>query len=347
MSLHEIAKAFTAKSLPGSEVELQGEIPFDTLAPYREHALAHLAEHVEMPGFRAGKVPKDLVLKKVGEQAVLEEAVELFIKDFYPALIEEKKLDAVGRPAISITKLAAGNPVGLVVRTTLYPTVTLPKNYKTLGERIVLEPALPATTEEVEKTLEELRQSRRQKAPLEGAPDMVPELTDEFAKSLGAFENLEQLKEQIKKGITEEKARTASEARRGKLLESLLKDTKVEVPRLFVESELEKIMAQMREDIARMGLKFEDYLKHANKKEEDIRNEFKEQAANRAKLQLTLNKIAIEDKVEPEASAVEHELKHALEHFPNANPELLKIHIETVLKNEMVIKMLEREPAKQ
>ncbi len=343
MSLADIAKAFVAKPLPASEVELVGEVPYEELTPYREHAIKHLAEHMELPGFRPGKVPMEMALKKIGEQAALEEAVELFVKDFYPALIEQKELDAVGRPTISVTKLAPGNPVGLVVRATVYPEVTLPKNWKALSTKVPLEPALPATEEEVAKTLEDLRQSRKQKSPLEGTPDLVPELNDEFAQSLGAFANLEALQEQIRKGITEEKQRAAKDARRGKLVEALLKDTQVEVPALFVESELEKIMAQMREDITRMGLKFEDYLKHANKTEESVRGEFKEQAAKRAKLQLTLNKIATEEKVEVDPTAVEHEMKHALEHFPDANPELLGIHIQTVLKNELVLKMLEGE----
>ena len=335
MPLTDIAAKFGATNLPQSEVELVGEVPFEALEPYRKHALEHLSANLELPGFRPGKVPADMVVKRIGEQTVLEEAVELFVKDFYPVLIDQKTLDAVGRPEIRITKLAAGNPVGLTVRATIYPEVTLPKNYKELSKTIPLEVTPATTDEEVQQTIESLQKSRQQK------DQPLPELNDEFAKSLGAFETVEKLKEQIKKGITEEKARKAQDARRGKIIEALLKDTTVAVPKLFVESELEKILSQMREDIARMGLKFEDYLKHANKTEEDIRNEFKEQAAQRAKLQLTLNKIATEEKIEPEPATVEHEMSHALQHFPDANPELLKIHVETVLKNELTLRMLE------
>ncbi|HEV7449045.1 MAG TPA: trigger factor family protein, partial [Candidatus Paceibacterota bacterium] len=79
----DIAKQFALTSLPGSEVELAGDVPFATIEPYKAHALAHLAEHLNLPGFRPGKVPADMALKHVGEIAVLEEAVELFVKDFY------------------------------------------------------------------------------------------------------------------------------------------------------------------------------------------------------------------------------------------------------------------------
>lgn len=336
-----IAKNFTRKELPESEVELVGDVPFEEIEAYKTSALGHIAEHLDLPGFRKGHVPADIAIKKVGELAVLEEAAELFIRDFYPELVMEQKIDAVGRPDIRITKLAAGNPVGLAIRVTLYPTVVLPKNWKTVGENIVLETAAPATEEEMNQTLQSLRKARAPKPVLEGAEVVLPELNDEFAKSVGAFETLEALKEQIQKGIGEEKKRAARDVRRNRIVEALLEKVTLAVPRLFVESELEKIMSQMREDIERMGLKFEDYLKHSNKTEEGVRNEFRDQATKRAKLQLTLNKIGEEEKIEAEKEAVDAEMKHALEHFPDAKPDLLRIHIETVLRNEKILRLLE------
>lgn len=345
-----IAKDFKLTKLPESEVELAGEVPYEAVREYRDMALTHIAEHIEMPGFRPGKVPPEMALKKIGELAVLEEAVELFVKDFYPELVMAHSVDTVGRPDIRVTKLAEGSPVGLSIRATVYPEIALPKDWRKIADSIVLEASLPATEEEISHTLESLRQSRAKPSALLDAegkplPPTLPELTDEFAKSLGAFETVDALKEQIKKGISEEKARAARDSRRGKIIDALLEKVQVEVPRIFVESELEKILAQMREDVGRMGLKFEDYLKHSGKTEEDIRKDFKDQATKRAKLQLTLNKLAGDEKIEAEASAVELELKHAMEHFPDANPELVKIHIETVLRNEAVLKMLEGEVA--
>jgi trigger factor len=357
--LKAIAQKFTFKNLPQSEVEFSGDVPYEALASYRDAALLHMAEHVEMPGFRKGKVPPEMIVKKLGETSVLEEAVEMFVKDFYPELIETHNANAVGRPEIRITKLAPNNPVGLVVRAAIYPEVVLPKDWNKLAQKIALEAVLPATDEDVDKTLEQLRRNKvgspteasgSRKGPARpddsghsGEGEAVPELNDEFAKSLGAFENLAALKEQIKKGVTEEKERAAKDARRAKIIDALLEKTKVEVPKIFVESELEKIMGQMHDDVARFNVKFEEYLKQIGKTEDALREEFKGQAEKRAKLQLTLNKLAEEEKIDADAEAVEAEMKHAFEHFPDANPELVRIHIETVLKNEKVLKLLEGE----
>ncbi len=335
MRFEALTKTFKKKPLPDSEVELVGEVPAEVVAEYRPHALEHIAGDIELPGFRKGKVPHDLALKKVGEMVVLEEAVEHFVRDFYPELVEALKLDVVGRPNIAITKLAPNNPVEITIRAALYPEVTLPKNWVKTGEKIPLEMTLPATDEEVSQTIESLRQSRKK-------GEELPELNDEFAKSVGAFETFDALKQQITKGIGEEKERQAKDKRRGKIIDALLEGVKVEIPRIFVESELDKIMSQMQEDVARFGVKYEDYLKQINKTEEQLRTEFRDQAAKRAKLQLTLNKIAAEEKVEADKEQVEKEMSHALEHFPNARPELVGIHIETVLRNEKVLQLLEK-----
>src|SRR3989344_4289066 len=118
-----LAKNFVRKNLPESEVEFAGEVPADTLTPYRGRALTEISGGLEMSGFRKGKVPEDLVRKSVGELGVLEEAINLFVRDFYPELVEVLKVDVVGRPQIVITKLAPGNPVGLTIRTAIYPQV--------------------------------------------------------------------------------------------------------------------------------------------------------------------------------------------------------------------------------
>jgi len=115
----------------------------------------------------------------------------------------------------------------------------------------------------------------------------------------------------------------------------------VEVPLIFVESEQSKFLAQLKEDIARFNIPYDDYLKRTGKTEEELLADFRDQAYKRAKLQLTLNKIADDEKVVADDASVEAEIKHALEHFPDAKPELLRIHIETVLKNEKVLRMLE------
>lgn len=357
MTNEEIAKTFTQKELPDSEVELVGEIPFESIAPLETKALEHFQTELELPGFRKGHVPLDMVKKRVGEIGVLEEAVELFMRDFYVTLVDSRSIDAVGRPSISITKLAPGNPVGITIRTAVYPNVELPKKWSEIGKGVEVETVPDILDAEVDEALTSIRRARAKADAQEGdsapetkvdptapvAEENLPALDDAFAQSLGQFTDLEDLKTKLRENMKSEKEKQTKDKRRGKIVEALLEKTAVAIPSIFVESELDKIMGQMREDVARFGMTFEDYLKQSGKTEEAVRIDFLEQARKRAKLQLVLNKLAEDQKLEADKEAVDTEMQHALEHFPDARPDLLRIHIETVLRNDKVLRLLEGE----
>ncbi|MES2006626.1 MAG: trigger factor family protein, partial [Patescibacteria group bacterium] len=132
----EVAKTFTIEKKPGSEVEISGEIPYEALVDFEKQALKNIAQEIDMPGFRKGHVPEDLALKQVGELEVLQEAANMYLRELYPAILEAHDIDAVGRPEIHITKLASKNPVGLHIHTSVYPVLTLPKDWKSVAAKV-------------------------------------------------------------------------------------------------------------------------------------------------------------------------------------------------------------------
>lgn len=345
----EVAKTFKVEKKPGSEVEISGEIPAEAIEPFQKIALKNIAEELEMPGFRKGHVPEATALKQVGELVVLEEAVNMYMRELYPTILEEHKLDTVGRPEVHITKLAPGNPVGIHVHAAVYPEVVLPKDWKGLAAKVPAEPASDVTDKDVEEALVSIRRAHsKANSQVPTTPDAViadedlPPLDDAFAKSLGDFMGVTDLTEKLRANMTLEKGQQARDKRRGKIIDALLAKTEIEVPKIFIDSELEKIVSQMKEDVSRFGLTFEGYLEQIGKTEEALREEFTDQAKKRATLQLILNKIAVDEKIDAEKEAVDEEMKHALEHFPDAKQDLVRIHIESVLRNEQVLKMLEQ-----
>ncbi len=348
-SYTEIAKTFKIEKKPGSEIEISGEIPEEALAPFQKTAIKNIAEEIEMPGFRKGHVPEATALKQVGEIAVMEEAVNMYMRELYPTILQVHALDTVGRPEVHITKLAPGNPVGIHIHAAVYPEVKLPKDWKGLAAKVPAEPASDVTDKDVEEALVSIRRAHsKANSEIPTTPEAVvedkdlPPLDDAFAKSLGDFMGVTDLTEKLRANMTLEKGQQARDKRRGKIIDSLLEKTDIEVPKIFVDSELEKIVSQMKEDVSRFGLTFEGYLEQIQKTEEALREEFKDQATKRAKLQLILNKIAVDEKIDAEKEAVDEEMKHALEHFPDAKQDLVRIHIESVLRNEQVLKMLEQ-----
>ena len=347
------------KDLPKSEIEIEGELSSDVFESYFTKALRKIGEKVEIDGFRKGKVPENVLLEKVGEMHVLEEMAELALSEHYPKILEEEKIDAVGRPEISITKLARKNPLGFKIKTAVLPSVKLP-DYKDIAKKIISESTttekdLTVSDEEVENTILDIRKSRAPKIHMaeehkhehkdgEEHKEMeqeLPEFNDEFVKSLGPFEGVEDFKTKLKENIKLEKVNQVREKTRLKIMEQILEDTKIEIPEILIESELEKILHKMESDIAQMGLKFEDYLKHLNKTTEDLRKDFKTDAEKRAKLSLVLHEIGKAEKITVDPEQVASEVAMILEHYKEADPERAKMHTENTLTNEKIFQFLE------
>ena len=322
-------------NLPNSEIEITGEIPASEFESYFPKALKYLGENVELDGFRKGKAPESVLLSKLPESKILE----------------EHKIDAIGRPEIIITKLARNNDLGFKIKTAVIPTLKLPE-YKKIAKDIQSnltdeEKDNKVTVEEMEKVILDIRKSRTPKIETkEGGEEkelepILPELNDEFVQSMGPFESVEDFKKKLEENMKLEKENMVKEKTRIKMIEAIIEKTEVEVPNILVDVETNKIIGRMKDDIAQMGLKFEDYLKHLQKSEEDLRKDFEKDALQRAKLSLVLAEIAKLENIKPEEADIEHEVAHILEHYKDADPERARMHTENVLTNDKVFKFLE------
>ena len=97
----------------------------------------------------------------------------------------------------------------------------------------------------------------------------------------------------------------------------------------------------MKDDVSRMGMKYEDYLKNIGKTEEGLRSEWKENAEKRAKLQLIMNAILDKENLKPNEKEVDDNVKHLMEHYKEASPENIRIYVRSLLSNEKVFAFLE------
>ena len=129
-----MSKDITIKKLEGSRVEITGTVPADVFSSFRSKALQNINDQVTIDGFRKGKVPENILVSKVGEMAVLEEMAELALAKTYPQIIVAEKIDAIGQPEISITKIAAGNPLEFKAVTTVLPEIKL-GDYKKIAKK--------------------------------------------------------------------------------------------------------------------------------------------------------------------------------------------------------------------
>jgi trigger factor len=115
----------------------------------------------------------------------------------------------------------------------------------------------------------------------------------------------------------------------------------MELPDILVQSEIERMLSQFKYDVSQMGIKFEDYLTHVKKTEADIRKEWEKDAENKAKGQLVLSKIGQLEKLTPDETVVETQVKHLMEHYADADELNTRAYVKMVLTNEKVFDFLE------
>ena len=274
------------KLLPNSEVEIIGEISAEIFMSGRNAAVKEFSEKVEMDGFRKGKIPEDIMIKNLGMQVVLEKMAVIALEKEYPKIISEHKIRAIGRPEITLTKMAENNPLGFKIKTSVLPEVILP-DYKNIAKKIIAK----------------------------------------------------------KEEVSEENKAKEKERRRMEILEKAAEEIKQDMPKFLVEAEKDKMTEEMKRNISQMGLKWEDYLKHIKKTEEDLKKDWEADAVKRVKYGLILDQMAEREKIEVSPDELEKEAKTMIEYHKNLGQNLdkerVKHYLSGIMRNEKLFQMLE------
>jgi len=362
--------------LPKSQIEIEGKHPYEELLKFEDKAIKNFNKDLELPGFRKGHIPKDILVNHVGDLRILEEMAGLAMSPLYTKILEENKIEAIGRPEITITKIAKGNPLGFKIKTAVLPEIKL-ADYKKLAKEILDEAKVsirenlrePASFEVTDKELEsailEIRKMRSHKHDHDckteeckhevfsresnsteettQSADSLLELNDDFVKQLGSFTSVEDFKNKLRDNIKLEKEVKIREQKRIKILDKIIEKTEIDLPEILINAELDKMLYKLKTDIETAGLQFTDYLKQINKTEEDIRSEWKEKAEKRSKFGLVLEKIASVENIKPDQNEVEKEVSQLLNIYNGADTNRTKMYVENILTNEKVFQLLENQ----
>lgn len=140
----------------------------------------------------------------------------------------------------------------------------------------------------------------------------LPELNDEFAKSLG-LKDLAGLKGNISNNIKLEKEAKEKQRLELEIIDRLIdKCTFSELPESLIDDETHKMVHELEENTAKQGMKFEDYLSHIKKSEAELMLEFVPEAIKRVKTAIVMRAIAKREKIEVKPEELEAEKKRTL-----------------------------------
>ncbi len=141
------------ESISATRVRISIDVDFNELEPHVKRAYQSISERIVIPGFRKGKVPRAMIDQRVGRGAVLDEAINNALPDFYSQAARENEVLVVGRPTVDIKELKDNELVKFEVEVDIRPEISLPDFSKL---EVTVEDAV-VTDKDVEEQLEALR----------------------------------------------------------------------------------------------------------------------------------------------------------------------------------------------
>ena len=382
----------TSEKIGKDRFKLRVEVPEDALRPAIDAAYKRWSSQVRIPGFRKGKVPRQLIDTHVGPGVIRQEAVDDALPDLMRDALRAEELIPIAPAEIESIDYAEGSPLVFEATVDVRPDIEIPDPSGIEVEA----PSTEVTDDDINEQLERLRDRFAELEPaarplrrgdfalidikgyqhdqiVEGAsaPDLLyevgsgsgppkldselegnkagailkftddvhvhreneapddhshteeisftvlvkdvkvkklPNLDDEFAKTVGEFESLDALKGDLRERLQEVKQRIAEEELRSKVLAAFVDAADLQAPDRLVEEEFEHRLEHFEDELKRAGLSLEEYGRQTQLTELEIRRDLREQSARAVKAELLLEEIARVQEVEVEQEDLAKEI---------------------------------------
>lgn len=373
------------------EARLVVEVDAEKMEQYKRRAARKISERAKIPGFRPGKAPYHMVVLNFGEQAVLEQAIDMFVDDEYSNILKEAGVEPGA--AGTLEAIDSVEPVKLTFRVPLAPEVDLGDYHAVRMPYEWTEPSqeevdkaladlrqMYATTENVEREAQEgdyvlvdvksetpelnregfatmiraedrdtewpysgfarelagmkpgdvktvkhtfpedwdVEELKGKEAEMEVTVKTVravtlPELDDEFAKTVGAGETLAELVEVVKKDVEARSKADYDDKYFVDLIEKIKEGATFKYHQHTLDHEGEHVLNDLSNRLAQQGIDLDTYFKMRNTtREKFIEEEVRPVAKKRLERSLVLDEIVRREKLKVSNEALDEEFNNTL-----------------------------------
>ena len=394
------------EKLEKNMAKLTVEVPAEDVEKAIQGAYQKMKKSINIPGFRKGKAPRQLIEKMYGKEVFYNEAVDAMLPKAYSDAVEECGEEIVSYPKINVEQIESGKPFIFTAEVAVKPAVTLGE-YK--GIQVEKAP-VEVTEEEIQAEVDKEREANSRTVTVEdravqkgdiatidfegfvdgvafdggkgenydleigsntfipGFEDqlkghkagddvtvkvtfpanyfvkdlagkeaefavhvndvkqkVLPEINDEFAKSISKQDSLKDLMETMKAEMQGRATFQANQAYRQALVDLAVANAQVDIPQEMIDQRLDDMIDEIRQNIEAQGHSFEQYLKQIDKTEEDLRKDYTETAEKNVREGLVLNAIADKEDIHATDQDLSMEVFTMAQQF-NADPnEVVKI----------------------
>ena len=385
--------------------EIEIEISAEEVARETETLIGKYQKLARIPGFRKGHVPASVIRQRFS-QDIQNDVVDALIPKHFRKETGKLGLIPVSQPRVTDLHLHDNEPLKFKASFEVMPEIKV-EGYKELRAE---KPETSVTDEEVQKSLDDIREGRATYSPVEGRPladgdfaqvsldgkptsetddskpvhmddilveiggkntmpeftenlrgasagdvrtfevnypedaqdkrlagkrftytvnvqaikqKSLPELNDAFAKELGEFTTLDEVRQRIREGMEAERKHTAERESKDKLLGELVKRNEFEVPEALVERQIDLRLERGLRALSAQGMKPEELKKMDFTR---MRAGQRDQALQEVKASLLLEKVADEEKIEVGDNEIDHEVQ-ALAEQSKQTPEAIRARL--------------------
>ncbi len=381
----------STEQLDNCQVLLTIEVEPEQVEKHLRRGARQLSRQLNIPGFRKGKAPYEVVVSMVGKQALYETVLEDLVNETYQQALDQAKLEPIAQAELEDIQF---EPFVIRMRVPLAPEVK-PGDYRSIR---VDQEEIQVSDEEIDKVLEDLRRSRARwvevdrpaeygdlltldiKGTVEDETiidqqdwefvpsedpqsELVPgfdasfigmkpgetrefmltypadadsrwagkeahfvatlkkvqerekiELNDEFAASIGDFQTLEELRENIREGLKAERELEKRTEHLEQVVEALIEGAEeVKYPPVLLEQEIDRMIEEQERQLSQHGLSLDDYLKLSQKTREQYREELRPEAEKRLVRSLLLSAVAEAEGISVAPEEVEAEIEEMVQ----------------------------------
>jgi len=114
----------TVSKLPENRVSLNVEIEEERVEKAFDLACKNISKKTSISGFRKGKVPRKILERIIGKEAIAEEACNLILSETYPEAVKKSNISPIGEPELKVEKLEEGTPMVFTAQVDVKPDLT-------------------------------------------------------------------------------------------------------------------------------------------------------------------------------------------------------------------------------
>ena len=343
------------EKLENNMAKLTIEVPANDLEKALQSAYMKQKNKIAMPGFRKGKVPRQMIEKMYGPEIFYDDAANALIPKAYSEAYDECDLEIVSRPEINIVQIEKGKSFIFTADVATKPEVKLgeykglevdkvstrvtqkevdakiqeeaEKNASLTEEELAFEEQLVGAEAEKEVEVKVTFPEDYHAEELKGKEAVfkctvheikakeLPEIDDEFAAEVSEFDTLEEYKADVKAKIKEQKAADGKRNQEDQAVEQAVKNAEYEIPQPMIDTQTTQMVEDFAQRIQSQGITLEQYFQFTGLTAEKMMEDMKPQAIKRIETRLVLEAIAKAENIEITDEKVDEELAKMAESY--------------------------------